>query len=355
MPKKLLVGLLLYSTFVFACEWDSDTLRDEAVANPSRFDVLVGQFAHHGIPYYQHRIEKLSAKASLTQTEKNDLAVAYTRVGEFEKSEKLLMELVKEDPDYYPALSNRGVLAKKQGDYETAIVYIGKALAINPEGHLGIGDWYLRMLEWLQKFEEDSNYDGHFLNYREDEGPSLNREEYMDRLFALVKNAQTFADGFYVLSRELANQNDFNLAFIAMVRARDLGHPKALAIEGEFTAENTGWMMDDELFGPPSDFSNAMGTESRLNESTVRETLEIASDWREKYARRELELLEQGIDPTFAAMKSETNIHDQKFRPAPFVKSSIIYILFGYGIVSLVVVVSGVIIVRKLTLKIFQR
>jgi tetratricopeptide (TPR) repeat protein len=364
MPKKLLAGLLFYSSVVFACTWDTDTLRDEAVANPSRFDILTGQFAHHGMPYYQHRIETLVTKEFLTQAEQNDLAVAYMKVGEFDKSEQLLVKILDDDPGFYPGLSNRGVLAKKQGDYDTAIEYIGKALELNPDGHMGLGDWYLKMLEWRKAVDEDPNYEGDFLDNHEGDSfagfglgeekkDSLNREQFMDRLFALVKNDQTFADGFYVLGRELANQDDFNLAFIAIHRARDLGHPKLQEIEGELTMDNTGWMVGNESFGPASQsFGDAMGSHSRLDEKTVRETLQIAKEWREKYDRAEIELLKQGVEPTFAAMKSETNIHEKKFRPEePTEVSTIFFRAVVLLLGSMVLVTGGLLIIRKRIIK----
>ena len=41
---------------------------------------------------------------------------------------------------------------------------------------------------------------------------------------------------------------------------------------------------------------------------------ESASNWLEEYSRSEAELLKQGIDPAFAVMESDTDIHDRKIK-----------------------------------------
>ena len=74
--QLVVIALVLFSVGAEACIWDSDTLRDESIAHPSWFDILIGQFAHHGEPYYRERIERLTAKGALSEAERNDLAVA---------------------------------------------------------------------------------------------------------------------------------------------------------------------------------------------------------------------------------------------------------------------------------------
>ena len=143
------------------------------------------------------------------------------RVEAFEEAEGFLLGLLEDDPEYYSALLDMGVLKKKQGDYAYASAYIEKALKINPEGHLGIGDWYLRMLAWRVESREDAMTQEHFLSaWMREENIFLIRDLDIERLFLVVKNDQAFSDGFYVLGTRLMEPRDFHLAYIALTRAK---------------------------------------------------------------------------------------------------------------------------------------
>jgi len=80
---------------------------------------LIGQFDQHGKSYYEYQVEVLFQKEKLSKNERNELAVAYIHLGDFENSEFLLKELIEEDSGYYKALSNHGLLKLKQENYES--------------------------------------------------------------------------------------------------------------------------------------------------------------------------------------------------------------------------------------------
>jgi tetratricopeptide (TPR) repeat protein len=332
MPKKLFIGILFLSSAAFGCLWDRDTIGDEAAANPTRFDILIGQFAHHGSFYYETRIESLMNKRVRTTLEDNDLAVAYMRIGDYDESVRILDEILAKEPDYYPSVSNRGVLAKKEGDFEKAIEYIGRALKLNPEGHMGIGDWYLKMLEWRLAVEENPAYRGHFiedfdadwlreqqsegrfgsiLSIEEGEGRA-ERDAHIARLFALLKNDQTFADGYFVLARELYKIGDFKMTEIALSRAKELGHPKMVEVDLIQFAYQLDWLPDLNMYGP----SNMLGDEK------IHELLSIGGKWLTSYQEKERERIVAGQDVSFAVMKKETDIHDEKLRPKPRLRNT---------------------------------
>jgi tetratricopeptide (TPR) repeat protein len=304
MPKKLFIGMfLLSSSVVYPCAWDSDTLRDEAAINPGRFDILIGQFAHHGESYYRHRIKTLSVKEHLTPAQKNDLAVAYMRVNEFQTSEDLLIEILEEYPDYYPAVSNRGVLAKKYGDLDTAIHFIEKALAINPAGHMGIGDWYLKMLRWRQAEDRKIGSGQSFVPHWS--ASEMRPEDYADRLFDLIRNDQTFSDGYFMLGEFLNDHNNDNLAYIAYTRAKILGHPEPAKIEERLKNMEAQWNRNH----------TRLGRKTGLTQQKVIQMLKTAEEWRRKYAQEEMNLSRKGITPSFKAMIRQTSIHREKYFP----------------------------------------
>jgi tetratricopeptide (TPR) repeat protein len=300
----MFTAALLFSSVALACTWDSDTSRDEATLNPERFDILIGQFAHHGVPYYRQRIERFSDKNHLTRDEKNDLAVAHMRVGRFNESEDLLIEILDEYPDYYPAISNRGVLAKKSGDFETAIEFIEKALAINPEGHMGIGDWYLKMLRWRQSVENGTIPRGYFIPLWSNS--DLDRDVYLNRLFDLIRNDQSFSDGYLMAGKLLEEDGEHYLAYIAYSRARLLDHPKTALIERKIEA------LEDLRDMRYSRSQQAF----RFRETNVVEFLNAAKEWRDLYAQEEMSLSAKGIEPSFIAMKRHSLVHLKKYFPA---------------------------------------
>lgn len=235
------------------CAWDSDTLADElATKNGTTiYDLLVGQVPHHGEVYYRARISRLeplveSGKA--TRAERNDLAVALMRVGEFDRSGDLMKGNLESRPGEYETLSNLGVLAKKRGDYVEAVGWIEKALAIKPEGHMGLGDWYVKMLRYRARVEASGekpevNFLGEPLEAAFDPSLEDNRwsEEKMKELFEgserfqklsnLLRNDQSFADGFLAMGDYLARVGNLHLAFVAYSRAIEIGHANTSAIK----------------------------------------------------------------------------------------------------------------------------
>ena len=237
--------LVLFSSIFFAfpssaCLWDRDTLRDEQKLQPDIYDLLTGRIPHHGDAYYEARVKRLTAKDGLSASEKNDLAVALVRLKQFDPAREILAELLKRNAEDYFTLSNLGVLEKKRGNYSVAADYIRKALAIKPEGHMGLGDWYLKQLEYRAELETNaSNVPEHdFLGERYKEsfrpafmeahrpsvGGATGGNSKLNFLKRLIQNDNTFPDGYLVFGDYLANTGQLNLAFIAYTRAIDLGH-----------------------------------------------------------------------------------------------------------------------------------
>ncbi len=290
-------GVLIMLCFVFAtgawcCEGDGDTMFDEAQAEPKWFDILIGQFDQHGKSYYEYQVEVLSQKEKLSKNERNELAVAYMHLGEFENSELLLKELIEEDSGYYKALSNRGLLELKQENYELAQGYFSRELGLNPEGFLGVEDWFSKKLEWELR-PSDSNYGVVDFMDGWDRFNLISLDEYMKRLFILVKDDQTFAEGFYLLGKALESNENCHLAKIAFVRA-EMVSEKYVEPEGNW---NT-----DKYYRDYGDYDVGQ----------IRNMIKKAQQWKSNYKRQEEMLLLQGIAPTFSNMKSKTEIHQSK-------------------------------------------
>ncbi|WP_372366193.1 tetratricopeptide repeat protein [Candidatus Uabimicrobium sp. HlEnr_7] len=217
--------LLLSIFFLVAngntCVWDEDTVVDELVVkeNTKVFDIITGQFAHHSELYYQHRISNLLSKSSLSDREKNNLAVSYIRIKRFDLAEKILLSLLEKNPNKYEVLSNLGVLSKKKRDYRSAVFYMKKALKIKPEGHMGLGDWYLKMLKWYAKYNgkiAQENFLG--ASYNNQRFYDNFSSESMEKLLTLLRNDQHFIDGFIVLGRVLESRGHKSLAIMSYLK-----------------------------------------------------------------------------------------------------------------------------------------
>lgn len=234
----LACALLLPVLPAAACLWDRDTLRDELKLRAVDFDLITGQIPHHGEVYYQRRVTELSG-GELTKDSRNDLAVALIRLKRFDEAEKLLKVNLADQPGDYFTLSNLGVLEKKRGNYRAAANLIEQALKIRPEGHLGLGDWYLQMLEYRatrsenQELKPGANFLGvdykigaHRLGWTGDGVKKLSAEEkaHYEKLRRLLENDQTFADGFVAMGDFQCRCGNLHLAFISYTRALSLEH-----------------------------------------------------------------------------------------------------------------------------------
>ena len=100
--KSLIIFcFLIYGGKALGCLWDTDTLRDELSENTSVYDLIMGQFPHHGEAYYEERVKLLDVKEELTEQESHDLGVALTRLGKFEKAKAIFLELYEKNPEGY--------------------------------------------------------------------------------------------------------------------------------------------------------------------------------------------------------------------------------------------------------------
>ena len=225
--------LLLVSPLLLSCLCDSDTIRDEIQNKAGLYDLIIGQVPKHSEEYYKKRLDdqvKIIAESEGT-IGFNTIATAHIRLGQFAEAEEKLRYVQRKVPNDYYTLSNLGVLYKKKGDYSKAIILMNQALKLNPEGHMGLGDWYLKMLVYKyqsEQKEQPKNFLG--IDYTKKYRPGGYRVKNIPlmrvKFMRLIKNDQHFADGFLALADFLAGTGDLNLALRAYMRAQQLGHSR---------------------------------------------------------------------------------------------------------------------------------
>ena len=296
----------------FSCLWDSDTLRDEALLRPDVWEVISGQIPRHGEAYYRTRIAQIGAVAKPDRVQLNDLAVAHIRLKEFDQAEKILLGLREVDAADYEALSNLAVLTRNRGNFVQAVPLFEQALKLHPDGHLGLGDWTLRAVQW-QALAAQTSALAEKNNFLGEPRPELTwyntsdttnsaawdklPEKQQDRLRMLnllLRSYPVFAEGYVTLGDTLADNGDNTLAIESYIRALDLEHPYPDLLRKRIKAVGSrisGW---SALFEGP-------GSEASLNKliTHMREQLIACRAWNASFLKQEETFLAQGKQPSF--------------------------------------------------------
>lgn len=312
-----------YPGITSACLWDSDTITDELQTRASQYDLVMGQFPSHGKVYYRKRIENLEPKAhDLTWTEQNDLAVAYIRTEQFTKALPILEKNLKAKPKDYHSLSNLGVLYKKQGDYTKASEYMQKALQIKPAGHMGLGDWYLKRLEWSKQHESPSGKKPS-VNFLGEEYSALNLEwigsektnnikKRAQYLTKLIKNDRHFSDGYLVMGDLFREIEDLNLAMRCYQHAQYLKHPNPEVLTQRIDSILYHW--SSLPYAPRFKDKIKHLEQKRAHEKKKFLTeLKETEQWLTDFHAGETELIQQGKAATFE--QTEAHKKTKRFRP----------------------------------------
>lgn len=304
---KLLLPILILP-LVLSCVWDKDTILDEIQNKASLYDLIIGQSPHHSDEYYRKRLAK---KDEILKKYKgpigvNTIAAAYIRLKEFDKAEKLLLKQLESTPKNYYTNSNLGVMYKKMGNYTKAVQYIDAALKIKPEGHMGLGDWYLKMLKYkaaqkdLEKNFLGEKYTEHYgrnNDYTSDD--RIKRHKYE----LLIKNDQSFADGFMSLGDLLASKGDLNLALRAYIRAEKLQHANKEMLDKKIESIVAHISKDN--------YRNEAQLKLKIDKykESINAEFAAAEKWVEEFKKAETELLKNkenvSYKDVYAALKSK--------------------------------------------------
>jgi len=318
---RVLLPLLFFASILQACLWDRDTIIDELQTRASQYDLVMGQFPSHGDVYYEQRIRQLKAKALLSIEEQNDLAVAYTRTKQYTKGLALLNGILEQQPNDYASLSNIGVTYKKMGDYKNAASYMEKALKIKPEGHMGLGNWYLKRLQWSAKYQTPSKltpdvnflgekYTDIELRYFERYKVTKERKTRANLITKLLKNDRHFADAYVVMGDFLLQNADLNIAMRCYLHAQHLEHPNKAMIQHRIESIIIHWKM---LSPNTKNRTQIIATEFSKQKSIFLSELKQTSQWLVDFHTTEASLVRKGQHPSFD--KTSESLKTKRFRP----------------------------------------
>lgn len=191
--------------------------------------LIMGEHPEHSEHFWYHEIKRNDRELEADPDDVealNDRAVAQLKLKKYAEAEQAFLDIEKRFPGRYKTASNLGVLYKKTGDYQNAAEQTAKALAIKPSGHLGLGDYYQRMLEWRAKHNgNETPPQENFLGIPHSASPEdvaahplVNKEH----LLTLIKADRHFADVYAVLGDVLQAEGDLVNALRAYERAMEL-------------------------------------------------------------------------------------------------------------------------------------
>ena len=155
---------------------------------------------------------------------------------------------------------------------------------------MGLGDYYLRMIQWKQKLQDGGIPDHNFLGIAYSNGPEATadaaNEEYV---ITLIKNDMNFADAYLVLADIALARDGVYTAACCYTRAADLGHTTAPSLDRiERIAVGLPWPESGTFL---------------LQEKMFVEELATARKWLKDYQGLEAQRIAESKPVDFATMK----------------------------------------------------
>lgn len=318
---RLILSSALFLSLSFhalACVNTSYSRKEEKQITCTLTELIAGQFPEHSRVFYEREVTVRTAALAKNPKDveaRNDLAVAYLKLGRFQEAEEELLRIEKEAPDRYKTHANLGVLYKKAQEYEKAAHHTKKALEIQPEGHLGLGDYYLRMLEWrARRADGDPTVEGlNFLGLPCDDGPEkiaanplVNREHLM----TLIKADRHFADAYLLLGDVLYAKGDLQHAARAYRMSINLS-------ENDPTTQDVTWrrvsLIEDQWRRTARTHPDYVF--DRYYEFQIDREFEEAKAWLRLFKETEVNLLETGKKVDFAIVQNEMERRHPNSKP----------------------------------------
>lgn len=151
--------LLVFALVVPAtpCLWDRDTLAQERARFPNTLELITGQFPRHSTAYYEWRMKTCEERMNAGERDAalyDDLAVAYSKLGDDPRAIELMEEKDAQFPGLYETVANLGTFLVHDGRLEEGLPHIERAIAINPDAHFGREVVQLELVRYVLSVRE---------------------------------------------------------------------------------------------------------------------------------------------------------------------------------------------------------
>jgi tetratricopeptide (TPR) repeat protein len=145
MKKLLLLFFILFSTSLFPCGNEYEEIHgiDRSQDKPDQYIGGVGVSEYE---LYNYISAKLYTVEQM-QKEASDVALAYVYLRDYKRGLQITSKLIQKYPQEYNVVINHAMCLELNGQPEQALVYMRKAIAINPDSHWG-SEWiHVKILE----------------------------------------------------------------------------------------------------------------------------------------------------------------------------------------------------------------
>jgi tetratricopeptide (TPR) repeat protein len=326
--RVALLGILTVftATSIWACVNTSYSRDEEVQITEELIYLILGAFPAHSDHFYNDQVTKNTKALKADPTNvvaRNDLAVAYLKLKQFDKAQAEFDTIDAQDKDRYTTHANLGVMYKKMGQYEKAAHHIGRSLEIKTEGHLGLGDYYLRMLKWRQTSNPTENFLG--VPYADGaeatvKSPLVNKEY----LATLIKADRHFSDVYLVLGDVLFVEKKYQLAMRAYVQAEILNPEDPAKVWERMHRIESIWETQKKKGQIVEDAYHVY--------SIVRDEIGQAEKWVEDFKELEVSLMKSDLPASFDDIRdtlSANNIDKPVFNKFGLVKGKLV--TYGSG------------------------
>ena len=334
MKILCLVFLLLVSN-ALACINTTYSRTDEAQITDELAYIILGEFAHHGDAFYEKELKRTTPLVEVDKPKFDDLndhGAALLKLARYEESEKAFLRNETLYPNRYKTHSNLAVLYKKMGRYKDAEASLIKALEIQPEGHMGLGDYYLRMIQFLGKEDKSDglNFLGHPYSMKPEDlvkQANVNKEH----LITLIINDMSFADAYLILGDVLMADGNEQMALRAYYRGIKL-----------LDTKSSGNIKDEELWEDVVSviFTEKIKTYLEAKRGTEEEgyvtmtywalsrdlnsEIHLGEYWLEDFKETEARLIETSNKPSFDEIENEMKVEHQTLQPVGYFKGELV-------------------------------
>jgi len=308
--RLILIGLCLVVAIpqeVTACINTSYSRAEEPNLTDDITKILSGQIAEHSEEFYLREVERNQPESGEAGTfeQLNDLGAAFIKLKRYDEALAAFEEAEKIDPGRYETQSNLGVCYKKMGDFAKAAEHIEKALQIKPSGHMGLGDYYLRMLRWRAEGGETTGKN--FLGIEYSDGADVTAENPVTNeefLITLIKNDRHFADAYLVLGDVLFAKGDLQGAMRAYSYPQQTFDDDSRPSDSQRAWFNTRRRLVEEAMMKLVREQEGLLFDENYTVQISREK-HAAETWLEEFKRTEADLIASGEEVDFGFVKSE--------------------------------------------------
>jgi hypothetical protein len=156
----LFLIFFLSPIFLLPCGWDWDTVQMERQQFPQIHELITGKFFRHSPELYYWRIKNrtdLLKKYPDSLHYYDDIAMAYDKIGDPQKAIDVMKKKEIKKPGLYETYANLGLFYMHNNDMKNGVLFVNKALKVNPNAHFGREKYQLHLGNYIiSKTKNDS-------------------------------------------------------------------------------------------------------------------------------------------------------------------------------------------------------